>query len=129
MDFDVAIATPEVMRDVSRLGKILGPRGLMPNPKAGTVTEDVASAVRDVKRGKIEFKMDKLANLHIVIGRRSFTPEQLTDNARAALEAIVQARPAAVKGRMIKRASLSSTMSPGIPLDTQALEQTVTQAV
>jgi len=122
MDFDVAIATPEMMREVSRLGKILGPRGLMPNPKAGTVTEDVAKAVKDVKAGKVEFKMDKLANIHFVIGKLSFTAQQLAENARVALEAIVRARPASVKGRMLRRLSLSSTMSPGIPLTTEGLE-------
>ena len=122
LDFDVAVATPEMMRDVSRLGKILGPRGLMPNPKAGTVTDDVAKAVKDVKLGKVEFKMDKLANIHFVIGQRSFQPPQLVENAQVALEAIVRARPSAVKGRLIRRVSLSSTMSPGIPLKTEGLE-------
>ena len=122
MDFDVAVATPDLMRDVSRLGKILGPRGLMPSPKAGTVTDDVAKAVKEVKQGKVEFKMDKLANLHLVIGKRSFQPEQLADNARTVLEAIVRSRPSSVKGRLIKRLSLSSTMSPGVPLKTDGLE-------
>ena len=122
LEFDVAVATPDLMRDVSRLGKILGPRGMMPNPKAGTVTEDVAKAVKDVKQGKVEFKMDKLANIHFVIGKRSFQPQQLVDNGRVAVEAIVRARPSALKGRLIKQLSLSSTMSPGIPLQTEGLE-------
>ncbi len=122
LDFDVAVATPDMMRDVSRLGKVLGPRGLMPNPKAGTVTDDVAKAVREVKQGKVEFKMDKLANIHFVIGRRSFTPDQLMENGRTALDAVVRARSASVKGRLIKRLSLSSTMSPGIPVKTEGLE-------
>lgn len=122
LDFDVAVATPDMMRDVSRLGKILGPRGMMPNPKVGTVTDDVAKAVNEVKQGKVEFKMDKLANIHFVIGRRSFTPEQLTENGRIAIEAIVRARPATLKGRMLRTLSLSSTMSPGIPLKTDGLE-------
>ena len=122
LDFDVAVATPDLMRDVSRLGKILGPRGLMPNPKAGTVTDDVAKAITEVKRGKVEFKMDKLANIHFVIGKRSFEPQQLVENGRVAIEAIVRARPSAVKGRLISRMSLSSTMSPGIPLRTEGLE-------
>ncbi|MBI3011583.1 MAG: 50S ribosomal protein L1 [Candidatus Omnitrophica bacterium] len=122
LDFDVAVASPGMMRDVSRLGKILGPRGMMPNPKSGTVTEDVAKAVKEVKQGKIEFKMDKLANIHVVIGKRSFQPQQLVENARVALEAIVRARPSAAKGRMIKRVILSSTMSPGVPLEAGALE-------
>ena len=120
--FDVAVATPDLMREVSRLGKILGPRGMMPNPKAGTVTEDVAKAVTEVKRGKVEFKMDKLSNLHLVIGKRSFQAPQLVDNGRAVLEAVVRARPASLKGRLIKRLSLSSTMSPGIPVTTEGLE-------
>ena len=126
-DFDVAVATPDLMRDVSRLGKILGPRGLMPNPKAGTVTEDVAKAVKDIKQGKVEFKMDKLANLHVIIGKRSFQPGQLVENGRAAVEAIVRARPAAVKGHLIKRVVLSSTMSPGVSIKTDGLETDTSQ--
>ena len=122
LDFDVAVATPDLMREVSRLGKVLGPRGLMPSPKAGTVTDDVAKAVREVKLGKVEFKMDKLSNIHFVIGRISFQPQQLVENGRAAVDAIVRARPSSVKGRMIKRLVLSSTMSPGIPLKTDGLE-------
>lgn len=122
MEFDVAVATPDLMRDVSRLGKILGPRGLMPNPKAGTVTDDVAKAVKDVKGGKVEFKMDKLANIHFVIGRRSFQPQQLVENGRVAMEAVARSRPASVKGRLIRGITLSSTMSPGIPLKTEGLE-------
>lgn len=122
LDFDVAVATPDLMRDVSRLGKVLGPRGLMPSPKAGTVTDDVAKAVKEVKLGKVEFKMDKLSNIHFVIGRISFQPQQLVENGRAALDAIVRARPSSVKGRMIKRLVLSSTMSPGISLKTDGLE-------
>jgi large subunit ribosomal protein L1 len=122
LDFDVAVATPDLMRDVSRLGKILGPRGLMPNPRAGTVTDDVAKAVKELKGGKVEFKMDKLANIHFVIGKRSFTPQQLVENGQAALDAIVRARPSTVKGRLIRRLTLSSTMSPGIPVKTDGLE-------
>jgi len=128
LEFDVAIATPDLMRDVSRLGKILGPRGLMPNPKAGTVTEDVAKAIADVKKGKVEFKMDKLANLHVVIGRRSFTAAQLAEKASVVLQAIARARPASVKGKFIRRASLASTMSPGIAVDmTPFLEREETE--
>jgi large subunit ribosomal protein L1 len=122
LDFDVAVATPELMREVSRLGKILGPRGLMPNPRAGTVTDEVAKAVKELKGGKVEFKMDKLANIHFVIGKRSFTPQQLMENGQVGLEAIVRARPATVKGRLIKTLTLSSTMSPGIPVKTDGLE-------
>ena len=122
LEFDVAVASPDMMREVSRLGKILGPRGLMPSPKAGTITDDVAKAVKDVKQGKVEFKMDKLANIHFVIGRRSFQPQQLVENGQTAVEAIVHARPPALKGRMIKRLVLSSTMGPGIPLQTEGFE-------
>jgi large subunit ribosomal protein L1 len=122
MDFDVAVATPDLMREVSRLGKRLGPRGLMPSPKAGTVTEDVAKAVTEVKQGKIEFKMDKQANLHLAIGKRSFTATQLLENAKAAMDAVARARPSSVKGRMVRRVTLSSTMSPGIPVSAEALE-------
>ena len=127
MDFDVAIATPDMMRDVSRLGKMLGPRGLMPNPKAGTVTDDVAKAIKDVKGGKVEFKMDKLSNIHFVIGTLAFKPEQLVENGRTAVDAIVRARPSSVKGRMIRKMTLSSTMSPGIPLKTEGLETDTAQ--
>lgn len=122
LEFDVVVATPDMMREVSKLGKVLGPRGLMPSPKAGTVTEDVAKAIQEVKLGKVEFKMDKLANIHFVIGKRSFAPQQLLENGRTAIQAIVQARPSAFKGKMVKRLSLSSTMSPGIPLTTEGLE-------
>lgn len=117
LDFDVAIATPDMMREVSRLGRVLGPRGLMPNPKAGTVAEDVAKAVTDVKKGKVEFKMDKLANLHPVVGKLSFAAEQLVENASAVLEAIIRSRPAAVKGQFIRTVAIASTMSPGIAVD------------
>ncbi len=127
MEFDVAVATPDMMRDVSRLGKILGPRGLMPNPKAGTVTEDVAKAIKDVKLGKVEFKMDKLSNIHFVIGRLSFQPQQLIENGRVAVEAVVRARPSSVKGKMLRTLSLSSTMSPGIRLKTDGLESDMSQ--
>jgi large subunit ribosomal protein L1 len=127
MEFDVVVATPELMRDVSRLGKVLGPRGLMPNPKAGTVTDDVAKAVTDVKKGKVEFKMDKLANIHLVIGKLSFTPEQLLENGQTALQAIARSKPLSLKGKMLKRVSLNSTMSPGIALVTEGLEADQTE--
>lgn len=123
LDFDVAIASPDLMREVSKLGRILGPRGLMPSPKVGTVTEDVAKAVAEVKQGKVEFKMDKLANIHVAIGKRSFKPEQLAENGKTVLEAMMRARPSTLKGKMVRRLSLSSTMSPGIPLDIEELEQ------
>ena len=127
MEFDVAVATPDLMRDVSRLGKVLGPRGLMPSPKAGTVTDDVAKAVNEVRQGKVEFKMDKLSNIHFVIGKASFKPEQLLENGNTALEAIVRARPSTVKGKMIKRVSLSSTMSPSVLIKTDGLEAQVVE--
>ncbi len=119
LEFDVAIATPELMKDVSRLGKLLGPRGLMPNPKAGTVSNDVARAVTEVKQGKVEFKMDKLANLHVVVGKVSFAAERLLENAKVVLEAILRSRPSAVKGTFVRRVALASTMSPGITVDLQ----------
>ncbi len=121
LEFDVAVATPDLMKDVSKLGKILGPRGLMPSPKAGTVTDDVAKAVTEVKKGKVEFKMDKLANLHVVIGKRSFEPAQLAENAIAVLEAIGRVRPSSLKGQYIRRVSLASTMSPGVLIDVEAI--------
>jgi large subunit ribosomal protein L1 len=127
MDFDVTVATPDMMRDVSKLGKILGPRGLMPNPKAGTVTDDVAKAIKDLKQGKVEFKMDKLSNIHFVIGRLSFEAKQLQENGQVAMDAVVRARPGALKGKMIRRLVLSSTMSPGIPLKTEGLETNMEQ--
>ncbi len=125
LDFDVVVASPEMMRDVSKLGKVLGPRGLMPNPKAGTVTTDIPKAVRELKQGKIEFKMDKLGNLHLSIGKRSFKPEELAANGRAALGAIARAKPAAVKGRLLRRVAISSTMSPSVPVSTEGLEETL----
>ena len=121
LEFDVAVATPDMMRDVSRLGKLLGPRGLMPNPKAGTVTDDVAKAVTEVKQGKVEFKMDKSANLHVIVGKASFGEQQLTENARAVIVAILRAKPSTVKGQYVRRASLSSTMSPGIFVDIEPM--------
>jgi large subunit ribosomal protein L1 len=121
MDFDTAIATPDLMGQVGRLGKVLGPRGLMPNPKLGTVTFDVTRAVRDAKAGKVEFRVDKAGNVHTPIGKRSFSGEQLTANAMALIEAIVRAKPAAAKGTYLKSLTVSSTMSPGVPVDAVAI--------
>jgi len=118
-DFDVAIATPEAMTEVRKLGKVLGPRGLMPNPKTGTVTEDTAKAVREVKAGRVEFKIDKAANVHVAVGKASFTPQQVVENARAVIEAVQKARPASAKGTFVRSITLSLTMSPGIRLDTR----------
>jgi large subunit ribosomal protein L1 len=116
-DFDAAVATPDLMGKVGRLGRVLGPRGLMPNPKTGTVTMDVTKAVNDIKGGRIEFRVDKHANLHFVIGKASFDETQLVENYAAALEEILRLKPASAKGRYISKATLSTTMGPGIPLD------------
>jgi large subunit ribosomal protein L1 len=116
-DFDVAIATPEAMQEVRKLGKVLGPKGLMPNPKTGTVTDDTAKAVREVKAGRVEFKMDKAANLHVAFGKLSFAGPAIEENAKAVISAVVHAKPATAKGQYIESCTLSSTMSPGIPID------------
>ncbi|MBB4072004.1 50S ribosomal protein L1 [Leucobacter sp. OH2974_COT-288] len=116
-DFDSAVATPDMMGKVGRLGKVLGPRGLMPNPKTGTVTPDAAKAVTDIKGGKIEFRVDKHANVHFIVGKASFTAEQLTDNISAALEEIVRLKPASAKGKYVLKGAVSTTFGPGIPLD------------
>lgn len=116
-DFDVAIATPEAMVEVRKLGKVLGPRGLMPNPKTGTVTDDTAKAVKEVKAGRVEFKVDKGANVAVPVGKRSFTPQQIVENARAVIEAVVKSRPNSVKGAFVESATLTATMSPPIRLD------------
>jgi large subunit ribosomal protein L1 len=116
-DFDVAIATPEAMNEVRKLGKVLGPKGLMPNPKTGTVTEDTAKAVKEVKAGRVEFKMDKAGNLHVPFGKVSFEPKAIEENARAIITAILHARPATAKGAFVESCTLSSTMSPGLRID------------
>src|ERR1700722_15213379 len=116
-DFDVAVATPEAMVEVRKLGKVLGPRGLMPNPKTGTVTEDTAKAVREVKAGRVEFKLDKAGNVHVPIGKASFTPVQIAENARVVIEAVAKARPASVKGMYLQSCTLSATMSPPVRID------------
>ena len=118
-DFDVAIATPDQMGNVGKLGRILGPRGLMPNPKTGTVTMDVAKAVRDAKAGKLEYRTDRGAGVHVAIGKKSFDHRQLVENYAALLDEIVKAKPAAAKGRYIRQITLATTMSPGIRVDTQ----------
>ena len=116
-DFDAAVATPDLMGKVGRLGKVLGPRGLMPNPKTGTVTMDVAKAVTDIKGGKIEFRVYKHSNLHFVIGRASFTDEALVENYAAALDEVLRLKPSAAKGRYLKKATVTTTMGPGVPVD------------
>ena len=120
-NFDAAVSTPELMGKVGTLGKVLGPRGLMPNPKTGTVTPDVGKAVSDIKGGKIEFKLDKHANMHFVIGKASFSEDQLLANFTAAFEEIQRLKPSASKGRYIQKAAVSTTFGPGIPLDVNAL--------
>jgi large subunit ribosomal protein L1 len=116
-DFDVAIATPEAMGEVRKLGKVLGPRGLMPNPKTGTVTDDTAKAVKEVKAGRVEFKIDKAGNVHVPVGKVAFSVEQLTENARAVIEAVHKAKPSSVKGTYICSCTISATMSPGVRVD------------
>lgn len=117
LDFDSVVATPDLMGKVGRLGKILGPRGLMPNPKTGTVTMDVAKAVEEIKGGKIEFRVDKHANLHFIIGKSSFGDTALVQNYAAALEEVLRLKPSAAKGRYLKKATITTTMGPGIPVD------------
>jgi len=120
-DFDVAVATPEAMVEVRKLGKVLGPRGLMPNPKTGTVTDDTAKAVREVKAGRVEFKVDKTGNIHVPVGKVSFEVSKIVDNARAVIEAVSKARPASVKGTYIRSCTLSATMSPAVHVDIKQL--------
>ena len=117
LDFDAAIATPDQMAKVGRIARILGPRGLMPNPKTGTVTPDVTKAVNDIKGGKINFRVDKQANLHLVIGKTSFDEAKLVENYAAALDEVLRAKPSAAKGRYLKKVAMSTTMGPGIPVD------------
>ena len=120
-DFDAAVATPDMMGKVGRLGKVLGPRSLMPNPKTGTVTPDAAKAVTDIKGGKIEFRVDKHANVHFIVGKASFTAEQLAENLSAALEEILRLKPASAKGKYVLKGAVSTTFGPGIPLDVNAI--------
>jgi large subunit ribosomal protein L1 len=117
LDFDAVVATPDMMGKVGRLGRVLGPRGLMPNPKTGTVTPDVVKAVTDIKGGKIEFRVDRHANLHFFIGKASFSEPQLAENYAAALEEVLRLKPASSKGRYLKKVTLSTTMGPGVPVD------------
>src|ERR1051325_1409833 len=116
-DFDVAIATPEAMSEVRKLGKVLGPRGLMPNPKTGTVTDDTAKAVKEVKAGRVEFKVDKAGNVHVAVGKVSFTPAQIEENAHAVIDAVAKARPHSLKGAYIQSCTISATMSPPVRVD------------
>src|ERR1041385_4071224 len=118
-DFDVAVATPEAMGEVRKLGKVLGPRGLMPNPKTGTVTDDTARAVKEVKAGRVEFKIDKAGNVHVPVGKASFNSTQIEENARAVIDAVAKARPHSVKGHYIESCTISATMSPPVAVDTK----------
>ena len=123
LDFDKAIATPDMMGLVGRIGRLLGPRGLMPNPKTGTVTNDVTKAVNDIKGGKIEFRVDKNSNLHFIIGKASFSADALLDNYVAAMEEVLRAKPSSSKGRYVKKATVSTTMGPGVQVDPNLLRE------
>jgi len=125
MDFDAVVATPDMMRAVGRLGKVLGPRGLMPNPKTGTVTPDVRKAVQEIKAGKVEFRVDKTGIIHAPVGKTSFPAQNLVDNARALVESVVKAKPAAAKGKYLRSVTLSSTMGPGVAIDTTHIDEKV----
>ena len=122
LDFDVVVATPDMMGVVGRLGRILGPKGLMPNPKAGTVTMDVAKAIKEIKAGKIEYRLDKSNIIHVPIGKASFSEEQLGENFKALMEALIKARPSAVKGTYMKSVTLASTMGPGVKVNTLKIQ-------
>lgn len=125
LEFDVAVATPDLMKDLAKLGKLLGPRGLMPSPKAGTVTVDVARALKEIKGGKVEFKMDKQGDLHLAVGKRSFPEPHLVENIQAFLDALWRVRPAAAKGQYVRAISVSTTMGPGVRLDLSGMRQAV----
>ena len=124
MDFDAVVATPDMMKSVGRLGKVLGPRGLMPNPKTGTVTLDVAKAVSELKAGKVEFRVDKTGIIHCAVGKVSFDADKLADNAKALITSVLRAKPATAKGRYVKNIVVSSTMGPGVPIDLASVDAT-----
>ena len=125
MDFDAVVATPDMMRGVGKLGKLLGPRGLMPNPKTGTVTTDIAKAIREIKAGKVEFRVDKTGIIHAPVGKMSFKGDALVANAHALVDSVVKAKPAAAKGKYLKSVTLSSTMGPGVRIDTTHIDAAV----
>ncbi|MCC7234579.1 MAG: 50S ribosomal protein L1 [Bryobacterales bacterium] len=125
VDYDAVIATPDMMRSVGRLGKVLGPRGLMPNPKTGTVTADVANAVREIKAGKVEFRVDKTGVIHAPVGKASFSTPKLVENASTLISAVVRAKPSAAKGKYVRSATVCSTMGPGVPLDVTSYNVTM----
>jgi large subunit ribosomal protein L1 len=125
VDFDAVVATPDMMRAVGKLGKVLGPRGLMPNPKTGTVTPDIAKAVKEIKAGKVEFRVDKTGIIHAPIGKVSFPSQNLIENAHALVDSVVRAKPSAAKGKFLKSVTMSSTMGPGITIDTSHVTEVV----
>ena len=120
-EFDVCVATPDMMGVVGKIGRVLGPKGLMPNPKSGTVTKDVAKAIAEIKAGKVEYRVDKTAIVHVIIGKKSFGKEKLGDNLSALMEALIKAKPSAAKGRYVKKASMTTSMGPSIPVDPNAV--------
>ena len=122
LEFDAVVATPDMMKSVGRLGKVLGPRGLMPNPKTGTVTQDVTKAVTELKAGKVEFRVDKTGIIHVAVGKVSFDAEKLADNAKALIASVMRAKPATAKGRYVKTIVISSTMGPGVPVDLASVD-------
>ena len=124
IDFDAAVATPDMMAAVGKAGRVLGPRGLMPNPKTGTVTNDIAKAVQDIKGGKVEYKTDRTGNVHMIIGKKSFSEQQLLENYLAVVDEILRARPSAAKGKYVKTVTIATTMGPGIPIDTNRIKGT-----
>jgi large subunit ribosomal protein L1 len=125
LDFDSMIATPDMMGAVGRMGKVLGPRGLMPNPKTGTVTFEVGKAIQEIRKGRVEYKVDKAGNIHVPVGKVSFQGQQIKENAQSVFDAILKAKPSSSKGKYVKSATLSSTMGPGIPLDSMAIAKQV----
>ena len=128
IDFDAAVATPDMMAAVGKAGRVLGPRGLMPNPKTGTVTNDIAKAVQDIKGGKVEYKTDRTGNVHMIIGKKSFTEQQLLENYLAVVEEIIRARPSSAKGKYVKSLTVSTTMGPGVPIDPNRIKGTAEAA-
>ncbi|OFW79057.1 MAG: 50S ribosomal protein L1 [Actinobacteria bacterium RBG_19FT_COMBO_70_19] len=129
IDFDAAVATPDMMASVGKAGRVLGPRGLMPNPKTGTVTMDIAKAVADIKGGKVEYRTDRTGNVHCIIGKKSFTERQLIENYLAVVDELLRARPSAAKGKYVKSLTVASTMGPGITIDANRMKDTETQPV
>ena len=129
IDFEAAVATPDMMAAVGKAGRVLGPRGLMPNPKTGTVTNDIAKAVQDIKGGKIEYKTDRTGNVHAIIGKKSFSEQQLLENYQAVVDEILRAKPSAAKGKYVKTLTIATTMGPGIAIDTNRIKDTETQPV